>query len=62
MHVSSLCACTNVPNVIPRDVIFYAVVIVLVVIAILVGSVVNLLTIFENLGQTNRQTDRQMVI
>ena len=37
VHVSSLYACTHVPNVIPRDVIFCAVVIVVVVIAIVLG-------------------------
>ena len=39
-----------------QKVLVVVVVIVVGVIATVVGSVVNLLTIFENLGQTDRQT------
>ena len=35
MHVSSLCACTHVPNVIPRDVIVRAVNALVVIVAII---------------------------
>ena len=58
LHASSLCACTHVPTV-SKKVLLLFLLIVVVIIAIVVGSDVNLLTIFENLGQTDKQTDRQ---
>ena len=60
MHAGSQCACTHVPNVMPRDVIVRAVN-VLVVLVVIINELRSYSRFFKSVTDkhTDRQTDRQ---